>query len=586
MLWFGGHDWRLKLAALALIGCNPPQVAGSALQGQNTQEAFGTCDPAHPPREPDLMAWEPSSRAALAAVRHQGVAVVHYEARGCDVKLELLTSCFAKGQYDYLPYWETKSKVANNASDLSAKLPVGGASLSGALKGNRSLRTDYMLAGMVQSPLHTNFQVNDLVGDCSRATHLVTRIYLGGFAMAAGEARSIQAAATLFGAGVSANSNASLEQLERAGDPAACEASHQSQTENVNCAVPLRVSLRPLEQARACSEATECQARCAASEMSACMMLGGMYLGGNGVAKDERRAVALFKQACDGGNQEGCGNLGICYANGTGITPDPYQGFALLNQACSRDIVWACGDLAGMYENGLGVGKDLVRAAALYGQVCEAGDAEMCRRRFPLLQPECDSGQAEDCLALAKMYGKGQGVPTDYQAALQLLQRACAHGSDDACTEVGTFFLRGLGVAKDTQKAMSLYQAGCDKGSAPTCRVLGYFYYAGEEVQRDFKLAAAALDRGCKLGDAMSCAGLGELYQEGQGVPSDLARALRLFVAACDGGYAGGCSSLASMYEQGNGVPADPARALALHRQACSGGEEDSCRAVTRLTAR
>ena len=160
------------------------------------------------------MAWDATSRAALAAVRRQGVAVVHYEAHGCDLQLELLSGCMAKGKYAFVPYWESKSKIANNATDLYASLPVGAAGLAGKLQGNRSLRTDYMLAGLVQTAIGSNFQVDDLVGDCARATHLVTRIYLGGFAMASGESLPIQASASLFSASVGARSDASMQQIE------------------------------------------------------------------------------------------------------------------------------------------------------------------------------------------------------------------------------------------------------------------------------------------------------------------------------------------------------------------------------------
>jgi len=44
-----------------------------------------------------------------------------------------------------------------------------------------------------------------------------------------------------------------------------------------------------------------------------------MYANGTGVTKDEVRAVALYKQACDGGSLNGCANLGVMYGNGTGV---------------------------------------------------------------------------------------------------------------------------------------------------------------------------------------------------------------------------------------------------------------------------
>jgi TPR repeat protein len=61
------------------------------------------------------------------------------------------------------------------------------------------------------------------------------------------------------------------------------------------------------------------------------------------VAKDEPRAAALFKKACD-----------------------------------HRDAV-ACFNIAWMYQNGFGVAKDKERAAASYKQACDAGYEEGCK---------------------------------------------------------------------------------------------------------------------------------------------------------------------------------------------------------------
>jgi uncharacterized protein len=571
--------------ALLVLGCTPPQVTGPAIGAPSAAEAFGTakCDAEHPPKEPDLMAWESTSRAALAAVRRQGVAVVRYEAHGCDIQLELLSSCVAKGKYDFVPYWESKSKLANNATDLYANLPVGAGALAGQLQGNRSLRTDYMLAGLVQTPIGSNFQVDDLVGDCARATHLVTRIYLGGFAMAAGESRSIQSSASLFSAGAGAKSDATLQQIERAGDADACQASHKSQTENGNCAVPLRIGLLALEQARTCMDPAECESRCTKSDTGSCVVLGDMFLTGSGVQKDEKHAVALFRQACDQGDEEGCGTLGIVLANGTGVPRDPARAWSLLNRACSRGITWACGNLATLYEAGMGVQQDRARAAELYGVACDHGSPDACAHRIPLLQFECDNGQAEDCWNLGLMYSKGQGVPVDYHAALVRLQRACDHGSDVGCTEVGTLYIRGLGVEKDPAKGLTVYKESCEKGGAAACAALGLTYYTGEAVAKNPKLAAKYLDRGCSVGSFFSCGLLGELYEEGTGVARDLARSASLYTESCDGGVAEGCSSLASLYEGGKGVRADASRALTLYQHACDSGDEGACRAAKRL---
>ena len=44
-----------------------------------------------------------------------------------------------------------------------------------------------------------------------------------------------------------------------------------------------------------------------------CSTLGAMYVKGNGVEKDFKKAAELFKKACDGGNMHGCRSLDIIH---------------------------------------------------------------------------------------------------------------------------------------------------------------------------------------------------------------------------------------------------------------------------------
>src|SRR5664280_75364 len=75
-------------------------------------------------------------------------------------------------------------------------------------------------------------------------------------------------------------------------DPSGLEAPRiiaalESQRENPNCAVPLRVGLLSLQQARPCVEANECASRCNGNDGSSCVNLGVLYADGNGVTQDD-----------------------------------------------------------------------------------------------------------------------------------------------------------------------------------------------------------------------------------------------------------------------------------------------------------
>jgi hypothetical protein len=206
------------------------------------------CSSVRAQTEPDLMAWDPGSRANLATLRRQGVVAVRYKAEGCNVELEVLSNCIGSaGKYSYAPYAATDTKIARNNQELYAELPIGAARLGGKLKGGRALRTDYLLVGMASLPIGSTYLASDLHGpDCERATHVVSRVYLGGFAMAAGEAGSLEAAASVFSAKAGGSTSEAVEHVAHEGIAEACETAQNEGTENAKCAVPLRVGLLPI----------------------------------------------------------------------------------------------------------------------------------------------------------------------------------------------------------------------------------------------------------------------------------------------------------------------------------------------------
>jgi outer membrane protein OmpA-like peptidoglycan-associated protein len=240
----------LSAGLLVATACSPPQLAGDPLTADGVPQPDGTvsCSAVRPQTEPDLMAWDPQSRGLLSVLHRQSAVVVRYSAKGCNVELELLTNCQAKGEYQFAPYSSRKSKVAHNENELYAELPLGAAALAGKLKGSRALRTDFMFIGIDSLPTSARYRASDLRGaDCSRATHIVSRLYLGGFAMATGESRSMDVSTTFFGAGAGGKSDASLQTLDSEGNPEACANAEREGKPNHGCQAALRIGLLPIE---------------------------------------------------------------------------------------------------------------------------------------------------------------------------------------------------------------------------------------------------------------------------------------------------------------------------------------------------
>ncbi len=238
---------RLLVASASLLICSCEPRRDPAFPVSDSP-APGNCASLRPQTEPDLMAWDPGSRANLNRLRHEGVVAVQYKAVGCDVTLKLLSHCIGKkSKYAYTAYGETQTKTAHNANELYTELPLGAARLAGKLKGARALRTDYTLVGTLSLPPDETYERGDLRGkDCEEATHVVSAIYVGGFAMAAGESSKIEASANLFVASSGGALDTSLERLDSAGSVQACAHAMSDGKETVNCAIPLRIGLLPV----------------------------------------------------------------------------------------------------------------------------------------------------------------------------------------------------------------------------------------------------------------------------------------------------------------------------------------------------
>jgi sulfatase modifying factor 1 len=223
-------------------------VAPALLDPSKPKDAFEgvNCSALRPPTEPDLMAWDSGQRARLKQLGERGVVGVRYKAVGCNVELEVL-NCVGKGAaYEFSAYSATETKVAKSARDLYADMPIGAARLGAKVGGGRALRTDYMLAGVLATAPMESFPSDKLEGDCKRATHVVSQLYLGGFAMAAGESEKLAAEASLFGAGAGAQQDRTAERLATEGDAEACAKAQKTQAREAGCSVPLRIGLTPI----------------------------------------------------------------------------------------------------------------------------------------------------------------------------------------------------------------------------------------------------------------------------------------------------------------------------------------------------
>jgi TPR repeat protein len=124
---------------------------------------------------------------------------------------------------------------------------------------------------------------------------------------------------------------------------------------------------------------------------------------GQGVEKDEKRAIELLTEASEKGNMEAKNVLGVCYDLGqNGVEVDGKTAFRLYREAAEWGHVKAVSNLGECYERGVGAEVDMEKAASLYKQAALAG-------------------MPEAMVNLGKLYLRGEGVAQDVGTAAELM---------------------------------------------------------------------------------------------------------------------------------------------------------------------
>ena len=240
--------WLAVLAALVAAppGCQTGFGGASGFAGARdvlprAPVELGRCRVAASQQSPLVTEWPASEKANLENLSHAGAVAVAYS--GCSMRL--LPDCHVRGGYRWMRTTPaTDSLEINDTDELYAKLPLGAASLEGELKRTGKLTVKTVVAGQLQLD---GAGVNDVPGDgaCAQATHIMTALSIGAFALTAdgGRTRELGASVSLGEAKIQSDRGASL--LRSAGDFDSCNSS-TSETPNGNCASPVQVFLAPL----------------------------------------------------------------------------------------------------------------------------------------------------------------------------------------------------------------------------------------------------------------------------------------------------------------------------------------------------
>jgi TPR repeat protein len=145
-----------------------------------------------------------------------------------------------------------------------------------------------------------------------------------------------------------------------------------------------------------CSDLATCESECDGGSADRCRRLAASYAFGEGAAKDEAKATALYEHACDLGDPPGCVFAGHMHEYARGVPKDEARAASLYGRACDAGWAAGCYNQAIMFEDGRGVAVDRAKAIALYDTACHAGAKPACDKASALRGPPASDGGPPD----------------------------------------------------------------------------------------------------------------------------------------------------------------------------------------------
>jgi TPR repeat protein len=212
-----------------------------------------------------------------------------------------------------------------------------------------------------------------------------------------------------------------------------------------------------------------------------------------GFAWLERAAALGFPPAIN--------SLGFSYANGRGVAMDEVRGLALYKEAADKGYGLGAANTGLFYQQGKGgVAVDLEEAVVWFRRAADLGDAM-------------------GLFYLGSSLYYGNGVAQDIGAALPLLERAAAQNYPDAIGAMAHAYQFGDGVAEDDAKALALYTEAWDKGVIWTASYIGGLHLEGHGNPAE---ARRWIDVGLLHDHPYAMYLMGRLYEDGLGVEPNM----------------------------------------------------------------
>jgi TPR repeat protein len=159
---------------------------------------------------------------------------------------------------------------------------------------------------------------------------------------------------------------------------------------------------------------------------------------------------------------------------------------------------------------------------------------------FTRLKKAADKGNVEAQYELGRIYGNGDGVPQDHQAAIVWLEKAAEQNHAKAQESLGSLYANGVGVKQDFSTARSWYMKAARNGLGSAQYLMATMFRFGLfESEVDMDQAIDWYHKAAHQNVAAAQLALGKLAMRGKHVRQDDSSALQWLMLAHANGSKG-----------------------------------------------
>ena len=272
-------------------------------------------------------------------------------------------------------------------------------------------------------------------------------------------------------------------------------------------------------------------------------------------------AAAYLEAAAKQGAAKAPLLLGQMYLNGEGIQRDLSKAVKYLELAASREEADSYLLLGALFYNDELVEREDEKAFYWYGRAYEAGKKEAA---VPLAHLYLRTSEIQNRRTAEALLKEAVETETDGRAALAL----------------GNISRDGLCGEMDLEQAIHWYEKGAKQGNPECMELLGCLYFQGEEgIDTDYGKAFYWLNLCLEAGTLQSCSKLAYLYMKGEGCEKDEEKAIELFERAARTEYDGNALyELGYLYENRGENPENLEKAADYYQKAIEMGNENAVR--------